>query len=61
MIQSQKLRSVKELTTSGNGDFNEEEQLVIVEKLEELSRCGDFERIFPLKATIDNYQKYLKS
>lgn len=38
-----------------------EEQLVIVEMIEAQSRCGDFERIFPVKSTVDNYTKYFTS
>jgi hypothetical protein len=31
-----------------------------VEKIEEFSRCGNFDRIFPVKNTFEKYVKYLK-
>lgn len=54
-----KIRPAKELAAAT--ELNEEEQTVIIEKLEEQSRCGDFERVFPLRATVDQYQKYFKA
>ena len=64
MAQSQsnympgKIRSVKEI--QGTTDFNVEEQLVIVELVEEYSRRGQFDLIFPRRATVDKYKKYFK-
>ena len=56
-VQS-KIRSVKELTSTS--EFNLEEQLVIVELCEEYCRRGNFEMIFPRKATVEKYKKYFK-
>ena len=56
-VQS-KIRSVKELQSST--DYNIEEQLVIIELCEEYCRRGNFEMVFPRKATVDKYKKYFK-
>jgi hypothetical protein len=40
-------------------EFTLDEKLIIIEYLEELSRCGDFENIYPRnKQTIKAYSKY---
>ena len=64
MAQSQsnympgKIRSVKEIQSTF--DFNTEEQLVIVELIEEYTRRGQFDLIFPRKQTVERYKKYFK-
>ena len=56
--EAEKIRLGKELTK--NTKFNNQEKLVIIEKLEEVSRSGQFERIFPIGSTFKKYMKYLK-
>lgn len=41
-------------------EFSREEQLVIVELIEEYSRRGNFDLIFPRKHNVDSYKKYFK-
>jgi len=54
-----KIRAVKELPGTP-GELNYEEKLIIIEKEEELARCGNFERIFPVRETFEQYSKYFK-
>lgn len=55
-----KLRSAKEILAEKDQIFNREEQLVVVEVVEEYTRKGNFDLIFPRSATVENYKKYFK-
>ena len=45
---------------SNTYDWNVEEQLVVVELIEEYTRRGQFELIFPRRSNVDQYKKYFK-
>jgi len=56
-----KIRTVKDLMAVKNhNEFNREEQLVVVEFVEEFSRRGNFDLIFPRAANMDGYKKFFK-
>lgn len=56
-----KIRTVKDLIAVKNhSEFNRDEQLVVVEFVEEYSRRGNFDLIFPRAANVDGYKKYFK-
>ncbi len=55
-----KLRSAKEILAEKDQIFNKEEQLVVVEIVEEFTRKGNFDLIFPRSATVENYKKYFR-
>jgi hypothetical protein len=52
---------VKELKEEKVEGFNREEQQVVVELIEEYTRRGNFELVFPRASTISSYTKYFKS
>ena len=54
------MRSVKELTSEKYDQFNRQEQEVVVELIEEFTRRGNFEMVFPRSSTIENYKKFFK-
>lgn len=54
------MRQIKEVMNSGPRDFVKDEQTLVVELLEEYSRRGHFDLLFPRSQNVDTYKKYLK-
>lgn len=54
------LRHYKDLINEKPENFTKQEQLVIVELIEEYTRRGNFELIFPRAANYESYKKYFR-
>ena len=54
------MRPGKDISSDTTNVFNREEQQVVVEIVEEFSRCWHYELVFPRSATVESYRKFFK-